>query len=68
MQELKIVMRLSALSPAFAPPFYPLGTPMDGGVRRSLRGWGSEWDALSLRIVLLLAAPVVPVVTVRSCH
>ncbi|XP_009585848.1 PREDICTED: alpha-endosulfine-like [Fulmarus glacialis] len=31
MQELKIVMRLSAPSPAFAPPFYPLGTPMDGG-------------------------------------
>lgn len=36
-QELKIVMRLSVLSPAFASHFSPLGTPMDGGLRRSLR-------------------------------
>lgn len=67
-QELKIVTRLLAPSPAFAPPFDPLGIPMDGGMRRSLRGWGSEWDALSLCVTLLLPAPVVPVVTVGSCH
>lgn len=50
------------------PRLRSLGTPVDGGVRRSLRSWGSRWDAPSLHIMLLLLAPVVPVLTVRSCH
>ncbi|XP_009286251.1 PREDICTED: uncharacterized protein LOC103906137 [Aptenodytes forsteri] len=56
MQELKIVTRLSPPSPAFAPPFDPLGIPMDGGMRRSLRGWGSEWDAPSLWLLAEVAS------------